>query len=304
MTKEERRARRERYGSAARAANTRKAYRYGWRMWCEWCAAEGLEPLNAEAVDVADWLCELADSGLAAETIKQRRYAVSHYYRRAGQPDLTKHEEVAQVSAGIRREISETRGQAEPFRADDVTAMHAHLRATGGKGRVKVAALIGVMRDAMLRVSEASAMDWEHVRWPAYSDEPGELFIPKSKTDQYGAGFWRSLSPNTMMYLGMLGNPDMTGPVFRGVRGRHKTEWLVKLIQKTAKDAGLEGRYSGHSFRIGMAIDLYVVHRMDLPKIMTAGRWSSMKMVLHYLKPYLVKEDPVRETFTGGPSDR
>ena len=50
-----------------------------------------------------------------------------------------------------------------------------------------------------------------------------------------------------------------------------------------AEAAGLEGRFSGHSCRVGMARDLAATG-CELPALMQAGRWASPKMPAVYTR--------------------
>ena len=75
------------------------------------------------------------------------------------------------------------RGQARPVGAEDVAAIVATARR---EGRDRDAAIAGVLFQAALRRSEASALEWRDVE-PA-ADIPGALRIRvrRSKTDQAG----------------------------------------------------------------------------------------------------------------------
>ena len=52
-------------------------------------------------------------------------------------------------------------------------------------------------------------------------------------------------------------------------------------MQAAAKAAGLGEGFTGHSGRVGMAQDL-VKGGVELPALMTAGRWKSSKMPSRY----------------------
>lgn len=54
-------------------------------------------------------------------------------------------------------------------------------------------------------------------------------------------------------------------------------------IAAAARAAGLDGRFSGHSPRIGMAQDL-AAGGAALPALMQAGRWSSSVMPASYIR--------------------
>ena len=146
--------------------------------------------------------------------------------------------------------------------------MQAICRLTGAKASeapvaaARDCALMRVMSDGLLRISEAVAVDCEHIS--AEADGTGRLLIPNSKTDQTGQGAVVFLSKTTMdavdAYRQLAGIEY--GPLFRRVRrGDHITEDRMSAhgarlaIQARAAAAGIEGA-SGHSLRVGTAQDL------------------------------------------------
>ena len=95
------------YRSRAKADNTRSAYRSAvraWCAWCAWCATHGLIPLPASPLDVAAFLAQERDRGLAANTLDLRRAAIRFLHRAAGCPSPTEDAHVAETLAGIRRD--------------------------------------------------------------------------------------------------------------------------------------------------------------------------------------------------------
>ena len=117
----------------------------------------------------------------------------------AGYADPTSPEGVRRVVAGILRMDRRAQRQAdaltkECFAAVQATAAIPRAQASGrresgaqartrGQGDV---ALISVMRDGMLRRSEAATVTWRDVG--RAEDGSGRLTIPRSKTDQTGEG--------------------------------------------------------------------------------------------------------------------
>ena len=81
---------------------------------------------------------------------------------------------------------------------------------------------------------------------------------------------------------------DPDDPIFAGMQGRQ----ISNRIAAAAKQAGLEGRYSGHSPRIGMAQDL-ARDDTELPSMMQAGRWKSPEMPARYIRKVTAAKGPV-----------
>ena len=58
---------------------------------------------------------------------------------------------------------------------------------------------------------------------------------------------------------------------------------LSRRIAAAAAHAGLEGDYSGHSGRVGMAVRM-ATHGAPTAAVMRQGRWRSPAMVARYTK--------------------
>ena len=69
---------------------------------------------------------------------------------------------------------------------------------------------------------------------------------------------------------------DQNAPVF-GLSAKQ----IGRRVQAAAKAAGLGEGFTGHSGRVGMAQDL-VKSGVELPALITAGRWKSAKMPARY----------------------
>ncbi len=144
------------------------------------------------------------------------------------------------------------------------------------RGSVDVA-LISLMRDAMLRVSEAAALTWADIA--AEPDGTGRLLIRRSKTDPEGAGAIAFLAAPTMALLDVI-RAGATGRA--RVFGLHRNQ-MTKRIKQAAHAAGLGELFSGHSPKVGMARDLARAG-IELPRLMTAGRWRSPDMPALYIR--------------------
>lgn len=322
MTDADRRKLLNEFEDSDRADNTVAAYGVGLRAWKKWCAEQSpkVDPWNPSDEDVAVHFASMAKAGAARKTVSVRRSALKHHFTRKGKADPTAGPLAVRYYQGAIRKTGETHGQATALRATHAERIYGwepktyrspeHLRQIV---RGKVA--IRVMRDALLRVSEAAALDWSDVRWPEAANGKARIFLRRSKTDQMGDGVYRTISVaatralrewaglmgGRIVYAGSnldsgvrVGDPGFepaSGSVF-GVGGQS----LRRDIKRLAVAVGLAG-VSSHSCRIGMAIDLHVVHGLDLEQIRNAGRWQSLKMVRRYLKQWLDDQDPAAETF-------
>ena len=137
--------------------------------------------------------------------------------------------------------------------------------------------MISVMRDGMLRVSEAAVLTWRDIANEA--DGTGRLLIRRSKTDADGEGAVAFLSVPTMEALRLICSSKVgAGSVF-GLRPNQ----ISRRIKQAAQAAGLGDGFSGHSPRVGMARDLARTG-IELPSLMNAGRWRTPAMPAHYTR--------------------
>ena len=163
----------------------------------------------------------------------------------------------------------------------------AHLPRRGRGGSLETAgfarqrglvdvAIASVIRDGLLRVSEAAALAWADLS-PA-PDGSGVAAIRRSKTDVEAQGQAVYLGRAAMAALAALrpAQADGAAPIF-GLAARQ----LNRRIQAMARAAGLGEGFSGHSGRVGMAQDL-AANGAELPALMVAGRWKSPRMPARY----------------------
>ena len=152
------------------------------------------------------------------------------------------------------------------------------------------------MSDAMLRVSEAAALDIDDVE----GEGENTLTIRCSKTDQEGEGSVLYLGARTVervrAYL-VVAAID-AGPLFQRLdkaghpRGRLSARSIRSIVQRRAADAGIEGRISGHSLRVGSAQSLAQAGA-SVVELQTAGRWQSPSMPGRYARGQLAARGAV-----------
>jgi integrase len=154
-------------------------------------------------------------------------------------------------------------------------------------------ALIAAGYDTLCRRAELVQLRIEDVT--IKPDGSGVVLVRKSKADQFGHGRLAYLSAETIGYLQCwLRATDLTaGPILRGIHGTHvKTGALhpysvARILKDRARDAGLDNtifaRLSGHSMRVGAALDMAAAG-IDLGAIMHAGGWKSPEMVMRYIE--------------------
>ena len=273
------------------SANTRRAYGGALKRLDAWLAGR---PLDDAAL--AAYLGELNEAERSPATAGMVVAAVRFRLSLAGEP-LPKRA-LGPVSeralSGFARggRAGRGRGQVAAVRWEQADAAAAVAGNGGSSVRgLRDAAILSVASDAMLRVSEAAALDVADVAGEA--DGTGRITVRQSKTDQKGEGAVLFLGEPTMRrvqaWLAAAGSPT-SGPLFRQVRrggsvttGRLSDRAIRRVIAERARAAGIEGRVSGHSLRVGSAQSLAAAGA-SLVEMQTAGRWGSPAMPARYTR--------------------
>ncbi len=273
------------------AENTIKNYRVQWRNFTVWALGKGIRELPADPAQVAAYLAErIEERGHKPATLRAAASAIAFVHRAAGHDDPCSNLEVKRTLRSATRKAGRRQKQAKALTAEAMSAIQSTAcrprRGRGGRvesretarcrGNLDIA-LISLMRDAMLRVSEAAVLTWRDI--VAEADGTGRLLIRRSKTDAEGEGSVAFLSVPTMSALGSLCGSRVDSDSVFGLRPNQ----IARRIKQAADAAGLGDGFSGHSPRVGMARDLARAG-IELPSLMNAGRWRSPTMPAHYTR--------------------
>jgi integrase len=249
------------YLRASRSPATLKAYESDLRVFTEWCIAQGVPSLPAEALTVAAF-CAAEARRIAPGTLARRLAAIRWAHELVGEVSPTTHPQVRGVMAGIKRtHITEPR-QARPVYLDDLRAMVADIE--GVKG-VRDRALLTLGWWGAFRRSELSALkvaDLEEV--------PEGLIVKlrRSKTDQEAKGRRVPISyvhglpevcPVRATKRWLQEASIETGPVLSSVdrwgnpgRKGLSGEAVAIVVKQRGAAIGIDPRLiSGHSLRAG-----------------------------------------------------
>ena len=122
-----------------------------------------------------------------------------------------------------------------------------------------------------------------------------------SKTDQEGRGVALYAGPETarLARRWLKEAPIADGPLFRPV---NKGGWVAgtrlsdrsmrDIVKRRAAEAGIEGRVSGHSLRIGAAQSLRDAGATT-PELIMAGRWKRVETMARYTRTQDAAVGPV-----------
>ena len=253
-------------------------------------------PTAADPLTVAAYLAERVADGAAAATVRTIRAG----HVDTGAADPTGHDGVRRVLQGLTRQAAgRGRGQADPLTADDVAAIMAtaSLPRRTGRGMESEAAaavrgaidraIVAVLFQGSLCRSEAAALRWADMQ--AAADGRGiVVYVRRSKTDQDGtvadvrylkngcAAALRQLRDRLTVQRSGL-RPDGTAQVLGGINGQS----IARRLTAAARTTGVDGRITGRSGRVGLAVELT---RRGAPEQATAkaGGWKTARMVAHY----------------------
>ena len=250
--------------------NTLKAYGWALQRLEEWLA------INERKLDdavLAEYITHLHESGQSPATIAQAVAAVKWQAKNADM--IIVGPITDRTLTGIRRDGRERgRGQVDGLTREGVFQVVSRAEAADTLAGLRDSAMIRLMSDCLLRISEAVAVDIENI--------DTTLTIRSSKTDQEGKGESLFIGEPTLEAIDTYckAGEIESGALFRRIRrGGHITpERLTvisarRIIKKWAKAAGIEGFISGHSLRVGTAVSL-AQSGATLVDMQTAGRWG------------------------------
>ena len=269
--------------------NTLKAYEHATRKLEAWLEGRAL----TDAV-LAEYIRFLYAEGKSPATINLVVSAVKWMaeYRGVGNVvgDIT-----ARALAGIRGEGKEReRRQVDGLTWDDVERVCAAAESSDTAAGTRDAAMISLMSDCLLRISEAVAVDVEDVRAEG-------LLVDGKRTSEEDQGEILYICESTRRLIERYRRRAgiASGALFRRIRFQnHVTENRLGVkgaraaIQRRAVEAGVTGLISGHSLRVGSALSLADAGA-TMKEVQRAGRWQNPTMPARYVREAPTERSPV-----------
>ena len=268
--------------------NTLRNYRFWSKEIEAWLGGRSLDDGL-----LADYITGLHAEGKAPSTIAQAVAAVRWQAKNAGIEIVG--EVTTRTLAGIRREGKDRgRGQADGLTWSDVERVCAFAEMDKSIAGLRDSALIRLMSDCLLRVSEVVAVNLDDLKGKT-------LLVRSSKTDQEGLGEQLYITSDTRRivrrYCERAGIDS--GALFRSVKrgdhiqcGRLTSRSARRQIIYWSELAGVEGFISGHSLRVGSAVSLAKAGA-SVVEMQVAGRWKSSQMPAHYAKAELAERGAI-----------
>ena len=265
----------------ARASdNTLKAYEHATRKLEAWLDGRTL----TDAV-VAEYIRFLHAEGKSPATINLVVSAVKWMAEYRG-ADTVVGDITARTMSEIRGEGKErARRQVDGLTWDDVERVCAAAESSDTAAGLRDAAMISLMSDCLLRISEAVAVDVEDVR-----AEGLLVYGKRTSEEDQGENLYICESTRRLIKRYRRRAGIASGALFRRIRFQnHVTDDRLGVkgargaIQRRAAEAGVEGVISGHSLRVGSAISLAEAGA-SVKEVQKAGRWQDPAMPARYVR--------------------
>ena len=281
----------QQYLQAATSDNTRRAYRSAIRQFEKW---GGRLPTVRDTV--VRYLLARAES-LNPRTLDLHLTAISQWHHYQGLGDPVRDPLVRKTMDGIRRTHGKPKRKAKALRLEHIALMLKHLQQLpDSKKKYRDIALVLTGFFGAFRRSELVAIKANDLVW-----EPEGLIIrlPRSKTDQQGAGLVRALPfgapgccPATAMKNWIELADINEGPVFRPINRWDEVQPKALNpggINELLKTLGNACQFdfvpdlSSHSFRRGLSTSA-ARERVDFELIKKQGGWKSDATVWEYIE--------------------
>ena len=270
------------------APNTLRAYKADFKHLLCWCDEQKLDVTKLNGKDFASYLTRYADT-LSTSTIRRRLASISTILDLSGWNNPTNMPDTILTMKRIQRDKGSWQKQASPLTKTVLTTLLSFCDdgIVGQRNRL----LLNLGYETMRRRSELCSFRFEDV----IEHPNGKIAIKLnySKTDQFGYGKLLPISGELCDLIKNWGKVATDGYILRGVKPNGKLSRKLSpgsisiILQNLQSAAGLsiEPPLSGHSFRVGRALDLLEAGE-SLPKIMLRGGWKTESTVIRYLRAW------------------
>jgi site-specific recombinase XerD len=274
------------------AENTIRAYRSDFIQYQAWCSHNNIDPIPATADAMAQYVDYLANIRKSA-TIRRRVNSLGTVLKLSKHYDPTNQPEVILAIKRMHRKIGRAQQQATPLTKPLLNQLLSSCDDSTRGLRNQVLLRLGY--ETMRRRSELCAFKFEDICKGA-NGKPA-IRLNFSKTDQFGTGKilpisqelfdllekWRSMISDEGYILRSITRHGNIGNKLHPA----SISTLLKALQKDLNMDFNEQPLSGHSFRVGAALDL-LEQGEPLEKIMLRGGWQSDSTAMKYLRDWCI----------------
>ena len=273
------------------AENTIRAYRSDFIQYQTWCSHNNIDSIPATADAMAQYVDYLATDKKSA-TIRRRINSLGTVLKLSKHYNPTNQPEVILAIKRMHRKIGRAQQQATPLTKPLLNKLLSNCDDSARGLRNQVLLRLGY--ETMRRRSELCAFKFEDM-CQAPNKKPA-IRLNFSKTDQYGAGKLLSISEELLELIEKWKDvAGRDGYILRSIN-RHghlgnnlnpaSISTILKTLQEELKLGSNKQPLSGHSFRVGAALDL-LEQGQPLEKIMLRGGWQSDSTAMKYLRNWI-----------------
>jgi site-specific recombinase XerD len=274
------------------AKNTIRAYRSDFIQYQTWCLKNGITPIPADADTMAMYVDYLSENNKSA-TIRRRINSLGTILKLSKHHDPTKQPEVILALKRMHRKIGRAQEQAAPLTKLLLNQLLGNCDSSVRGLRNQVLLRLGY--ETMRRRSELCAFKFDDI-CQALNGKPS-IRLNFSKTDQFGAGKilpisqelfdllekWKEIVGDESYILRSISKHGHIGCSLNPA----SNSIILKILQEKLKSGPNDQPLSGHSFRVGAAIDL-LEQGEPLEKIMLRGGWQADSTAMSYLRNWIV----------------
>ncbi len=274
------------------AKNTIRAYRSDFIQYQTWCSHNNMDSIPATAETMAQYVDYLATVKKSA-TIRRRINSLGTVLKLSKHYNPTNQPEVILAIKRMHRKIGRAQQQATPLTKPLLNQLISNCNNSVRGLRNQVLLRLGY--ETMRRRSELCAFKFEDICKGA-NGKPA-IRLNFSKTDQFGTG---KILPISQELLDLLEKwrtiISEEGYILRSINkhghfGRNlhpaSVSTILKALQKDLRMDSDEQPLSGHSFRVGAALDL-LEQGEPLERIMLRGGWQTDSTAMSYLRNWIV----------------
>ena len=246
--------------SNSKSPNTLRAYKSDWKQFEKWCFANEMVSLPSSPQTVVFYITHLSGS-YKVSSIKRKVACLSEAHRMSGMKNPVHSNIVEETLKGVSRTLGTAPSKKKAIRLSDIRQILPLLPESIIGIRDKALLLIGFAGG--FRRSELVKLDISDIE---FTDSGITIHIKKSKTDQEGAGYYKTIGkgrnittcPVTTLKYWIEASGITEGKLFRsitkgGVIGNSlSTNSVSKIIKKCISLIGLNASdFAGHSLRSG-----------------------------------------------------
>ena len=246
--------------SNSKSANTLRSYKSDWKQFEKWCLANELNALPASPQTVVFYITHLSGA-YKVSSIRRKVACLSEAHRMAGVQNPVHSIIVEDTLKGVSRTLGTAPSKKKARRLSDIRQILQLLPESIIGIRDKVLILVGFAGG--FRRSELVELDVSDIE---FTESGMTIHIKKSKTDQEGAGYFKTIGKGrSQLTCPVLALKEwiniseiVSGKVFRsitkgGVVGNSlSTNSVSKIIKKCISLIGLNtSDFAGHSLRSG-----------------------------------------------------